>query len=69
MRYAKQNFKDWSLDAMEEELIRLVRILLRSGDYNSGTHNVREMKRLLDRMSEEYGKLERGESSSYESLF
>jgi hypothetical protein len=59
MKHYRKKYDKLDLIDMEEELVRLVRMLLGDQRHMTKTHNAREIKRLLGFMVDEYEKLEK----------
>jgi len=54
MKNYRRNYSKLTLDDMEHELVRLVRLLLRDQRHETKTHSALEVKRLLVLMIELY---------------
>ena len=57
MNNYRKKYSDLDLADMEEELIRLVKMLFNQQRFMTKTHNAREIRRLLELMVKEYEKL------------
>ena len=57
MKNYRKKYSDLDLADMEEELIRLVKMLFNQQRFMTKAHNAREIRRLLEYMVKEYEKL------------